>query len=131
MSIVPYRFKNHYRQVIAVDERAFADLADLIPPYPRTWWRKVKGFVYIEDDVVRGYAVYTYKNNGPCKDESKIVYYIELVGVDPEFQGQGIGTALVQAILEIAYEDSAVCVAELLVETKKTQNIQFYKRMAL
>ena len=49
-------------------------------------------------------------------------WYLEILGVDPAFQGQGIGSALLQPILDRADADGVAC----YLETVNAKNVPFY-----
>lgn len=126
--VIQFNFNRHVDEIMELDDVVFADLIGIIDPYPRSWWRTVKGYVFkMDDGSIAGYAVYKMKKSTRCKDKP-YVFYIELVGVDPGYQGQGIGSKLMNAILEKADSMKAVCIVELLVERRKPQNIKFYEK---
>lgn len=129
--VVRYTYRWHGKRVQEIDEMAFADLGPDIPPYPESWWRSVQGYVFQLEKPAKkivGYAVYNMKKENPCQDPKKKVMYVELVGVDPKYQGQGVGTQLLSRIGELADKNGAICIVELLVEAKKEQNIRFYRK---
>ncbi|CAN5867929.1 GNAT family N-acetyltransferase [soil metagenome] len=51
-------------------------------------------------------------------------WYLMVVGVDPELQGRGVGSALVQEGLSKADENNSVC----YLETSEERNVPFYQR---
>lgn len=51
-------------------------------------------------------------------------WYLWALGVEPEFQAQGIGTALLQPVLRKADEDGVPC----YLETQTERNVRFYRR---
>lgn len=51
-------------------------------------------------------------------------WYLYELGVDPSRQGQGVGRALLQPVLEQAYHEGLVC----YLDTFNEKNIQFYER---
>jgi len=51
-------------------------------------------------------------------------WYLATLGVDPERQGQGIGSALIRQVLERADADAVFC----YLETEKQENVRFYRR---
>ncbi len=52
-------------------------------------------------------------------------YYLEWIGVLPERQGQGLGTALVQTVLRRADQQGAGC----FLETENPRNLPLYERL--
>lgn len=52
-------------------------------------------------------------------------WYLWALGVDPESQGQGIGTALLQPVLKESAKESTPC----YLETQTQRNVQFYRRL--
>ncbi len=51
-------------------------------------------------------------------------WYLMVLGVDPPRQGQGVGGALIQPIIERADADGLPC----YLETMKTRNVTFYEK---
>ncbi len=51
-------------------------------------------------------------------------WYLFVLGVDPERQGQGVGGKLIQPVLERADKDQLPC----YLETMKERNVTFYKK---
>lgn len=51
-------------------------------------------------------------------------WYLLIVGVDPELQGRGVGSALVQEGLSRADDSKATC----YLETSEARNVPFYER---
>lgn len=51
-------------------------------------------------------------------------WYLPVLGVDPAFQGQGIGGALLQPVLELADRDQQAC----YLDTNNEKNLPFYER---
>jgi ribosomal protein S18 acetylase RimI-like enzyme len=52
-------------------------------------------------------------------------WYLVVVGVDPELQGQGVGSAIVREGLALADRESKPC----YLETSERRNLAFYKRL--
>lgn len=52
-------------------------------------------------------------------------WYLMLVGVDPELQGQGAGSAIVREGLALADRESTLC----YLETSERRNLTFYERL--
>jgi ribosomal protein S18 acetylase RimI-like enzyme len=52
-------------------------------------------------------------------------WYLMIVGVDPELQGQGVGSAIVREGLAIADRESKPC----YLETSERRNLAFYERL--
>ena len=52
-------------------------------------------------------------------------WYLWALGVDPESQGQGAGTALLQPVLEQAAKEGTPC----YLETQTLRNVHFYRRL--
>jgi ribosomal protein S18 acetylase RimI-like enzyme len=57
-------------------------------------------------------------------DAPEAHWYLPLLGVDEELQGRGIGSALIQPILDRADHDALPC----YVETPQPRNVPFYER---
>lgn len=51
-------------------------------------------------------------------------YYLETLGVDPSFHGQGLGSAMLQEIVSLLDEDGA----EGVLETANDRNVVLYRR---
>lgn len=52
-------------------------------------------------------------------------WYLEAIGVEPEHQGEGVGTALVARVLRQADTDGTPC----YLETETEPNVRFYQRL--
>ncbi len=59
-----------------------------------------------------------------AKDLSSDHWYLMILGVDPEFQGQGLGCALIQPILDKADSEGKTC----YMETAEFSNVPFYQK---
>ncbi len=51
-------------------------------------------------------------------------YYLEYIGVEPEYQGQGLGSAILRHVTARADEEKAGC----FLETASPQNVPLYQR---
>lgn len=123
-----FNYRLHSKRVLELDNLTFAYVADTVDQYPDWWWEQHDGYVYFDKTSrqIVGYIMYDERNSDLCPDKG--IIYIELVGVDPEFQGQGIGTQLIQHLLRRADVNDQICAVELIVENNRPQNIKFYQK---
>lgn len=89
---------------------------------PRVPWRHLPGLLRIGLPALGRIATMT--RAGSAHDPAHRHWHIELVGVDPELQGQGIGGKLMEAALGPADEAGE----EAYLETDTPENVAFYRR---
>jgi GNAT superfamily N-acetyltransferase len=116
----------------AVEDGRVVGAAVWLPPgaFPMDWRRKLRAAPAATLPLLlraRGSlsGVMRFGGNVERAFPAEPVWYLEVLGVAPEGQGRGVGTRLLQPVLERADRDGLPC----YLETAKQANVGFYERL--
>jgi len=122
-SLIEYSFNNTLRfgKIFSIDNKAYAYVS-----FPHQYKTDIFATIKL---IFSSLGFRNIKRVLRFKSQLKKYYpkefvYLDFIGIDPLFQGQGIGSTLVQEIIAFAKQQNL----PLYLETSTVENIAFYKK---
>jgi GNAT superfamily N-acetyltransferase len=115
---------------VATSETTLAGVAAWLPPgvFPATGGtRALRQGLRVAPTIVRSprrRTAYRMMNEMTARHPHDEHWYLMILGTDPLYQGRGVGTALIEPVLERADETGVAA----FLETQKESNLAYYQR---